>query len=281
MSSEIQIFSKYTEKTEDNDICISHRPVHSYPIHGHVYYEILVYDPFKGEITLNNSHFDPSTPTAIMITPNDFHSVSVQMPAPPLCYKLQIKRSIMEQFSDFAFTPTVTQNHERVAFLRSLCEQACKNVSDHEFLLTSIKLVALTMQKSTGKISFGEKSLSLIRKATDIIIERFQSPITLEGVAEELHVSPQHLSNLFSKYADMSFIEYLTDRRLNYAKRAMLNGSNVTEACFQSGYRNLSHFIRSFKRKYGITPASFIKEHRPSQNGKKGQNIQIIQNEDE
>lgn len=268
MSSEIQIFSHNTGEIEDNDIYIQNIRAYTYPIHGHVYYEILVYDAFDGEITLNNSKFDPKTPTAIMITPNDFHSVTVRTEQLPLCYKLQVKRSVMEKFSDFSFLPTVTQNHERVAFLRALSEQAYKNRSDIEFLMTGTKLIALTMQKSTGRISFGEKSVSLIRKATDIIIERFQSPITLEEVAEELHISPQHLSNLFSKYADMSFIEYLTDRRLNYAKTAMLNGSNVTEACFQSGYRNLSHFIRCFKRKFDITPANFIKENRPNQKTK-------------
>jgi AraC-like DNA-binding protein len=103
--------------------------------------------------------------------------------------------------------------------------------------------------------------VALIRSATDVILQRFQEPLTLESVAAELHVSPQHLSTLFSRFAGMSFIEYLTDRRLAFAVGAMQNGANVTEACFLSGYRNLSHFIRSFKKKYGATPAKFMRQN--------------------
>lgn len=260
MPNEIQIFS--VTELKENDISINYSKVFTYPIHGHVYYEILVYEPFNGTITLNGARFNTQTPTAILITPNDFHSTAMVGKPPALCFKLQIKREIMEKFSRYAFPSTVTQNHERVAFLRALCEQAIKNQDDPDYLLKCFELIALTLQKSTGRLSFSGKSVTLIRNATDIIIQRFQEPLTLESVAAELHVSPQYLSNLFSRYADMSFIEYLTNRRMNYAITALQNGANVTEACFQSGYRNLSHFIRSFKKKYGITPAKFQREHK-------------------
>ena len=32
---------------------------------------------------------------------------------------------------------------------------------------------------------------------------------------------------------------------------------NVTDVCFASGYQNISHFIRSFKKRYGISPSEY------------------------
>ena len=257
MPNTIEILS--VQEIKHAEIDLERGTVYSYPLHGHVYYEILVYEPFVGEITVNNVKFNTELPTAVLITPNDVHSITVSTDTPARFYKLKIKRETMELFSDYGFTSTVTQNRDRVEFLQALCRHGYENSSDERYLATCATMIALSMQKSSGKIAATGKSILLIKKATDIINQRFQEPITLESVAAELHVSPQHLSNLFSRYAQLSFIEYLSNRRLNFAIRALQNGANVTEACFQSGYRNLSHFIRSFKKKYGVTPSKYAK----------------------
>ena len=244
-----------TNELKQNEIAFYHNKVNTYPIHGHVYYEILIYDVFEGEIAVNGEKFDTGIPTAILVTPNDFHGITLRYPQETFCFKIQIARELFEKFSNYTFFSIVTQNHERVSFLRSLCIQCEKNKDDSEYVMKCVELIARTLQKSSGKVSFSGKNVSLIRKATDIIYRRFQEPLTLTQVAGELHVSPQYLSSLFLRYAQMSFIEYLTERRLNYAIVALRNGANVTEACFQSGYRNLSHFIRSFKKKYNVTPS--------------------------
>ena len=249
----------YQSQLRLDDISLSHDRVFSYPIHGHEYYEILIYEPFDGEISVNGLIFRTRTPTAILITPKDFHSTTAYSDVNTLCFKLQISCEIFEKHFGSALSPTVTQNHERVAFLQTLGEQGFKNRDNLEFFLRCIELIVLSLQKSTEKISFNTKSASLVRKAIDIINKRFQEPLTLESVAAELYVSPQYLSSIFSKYAKMGFNEYLINCRLAYAASALKNGATVTEACFQSGYRNLSHFLRTFKKRYNETPAKFSK----------------------
>ena len=241
------------------EVVFSHGPVVTYPIHGHAYYELLVYDPFCGEITVNGTKFSTERPTAILVTPSDLHSTTLRTDACVFCYKLQIRCTEMDRISRYAFALTVTQDPEQVAFLRSLCVQAEHHQNDPDYLLKCTELMALTLQKSTAHPTFHNNSVSLIRTATEIIQQRFQEPLTLEAVAAELHVSVPYLSTLFARYAEMGFSEYLTDRRLRYAAALLQNGANVTEACLQAGYRNLSHFIRSFKKKYHVTPAKFAR----------------------
>ena len=244
---------------EQQEVVLSRNRVVDYPIHGHAYYELLVYDAFEGEITLNGSKFSTRLPTAILVTPNDFHSTALRGGVGATCFKLQIRRATAERIAPYALFSTVTKDPEQVAFLHALCRRAEQYREDAAYLLKCAELLVLTLQKNASPRAPQGKSVALIRAATDIILQRFQEPLTLEGVAAELHVSPQYLSTVFARYAEMSFVEYLTDRRLRYAVSAMQSGANVTEACFQSGYRNLSHFIRSFKKKYHVTPARFAR----------------------
>lgn len=259
MNQEVKILS-LPKKDHSNEILIERGTVYSFPIHGHSYYEILVYDAFSGEISVNGERFSTNAPTAILITPTDFHSISVRVQNNELYYKLMIPTPIMESFSKHIFYSSVTQDATQTRLLKILCEEAYRNREDQHYLTVCANTVALTLQKSGNKLPPIGKGILLIRRATEIMNLRFAEPITLQSVAQELHVSPQHLSNLFSKYAKTSFIHYLTDRRLHFAAMELKNGSNVTEACFRSGYRNLSHFIRSFERKYGISPSKYQKK---------------------
>lgn len=257
MKNDIRILS--TKEIRQGDVELERGRVSSYPIHGHTYYEILVYEAFDGEISVNGVRYPTDTPTAILVTPNDFHSITVNDGKDAIFYKWKISRETMEGFTGNLFYSTVTQEYEQICFLSTLCNQGYKNREDHVYLSATAALVALSIQKNTEQITYSSKSTSLIKRATEIIDQSFREHITLTSMARELHVSPQHLSNLFTDYAGINFAQYLIERRLHYAKALLQSGSNSTEACFDSGYRNLSHFIRSFKKHFGITPSQCAK----------------------
>ena len=79
--------------------------------------------------------------------------------------------------------------------------------------------------------------------------------LTLGSVAEHLYITPQHLSNTFKANMGINFSEYLSAVRLRYAEKLLLEtDANITEICALCGYRNFSHFLRSFKKTYGRSP---------------------------
>ena len=51
-----------------------------------------------------------------------------------------------------------------------------------------------------------------------------------------------------------------TLEELNQAKKFLLMGRNVTEACYESGFENLSHFNRTFKKFAVMNPGEFRKQ---------------------
>lgn len=73
--------------------------------------------------------------------------------------------------------------------------------------------------------------------------------------SELCSMSEANFRRLFREYMGMSPIEYRNDIRLTSAKNKLQSGEyNVSEAAYESGFTNLSFFIRLYKKKYGHTP---------------------------
>ena len=68
-------------------------------------------------------------------------------------------------------------------------------------------------------------------------------------------MSPFQFARVFSELAGMPPHQYLLRVRLDRAAEILLDGKSVTETCFEVGFSNLSHFTRSFQRRFGCKPS--------------------------
>jgi YesN/AraC family two-component response regulator len=87
----------------------------------------------------------------------------------------------------------------------------------------------------------------------------YQSPIDVNIVAEKCNLSTPAFCRYFKKATHFTFTDFLNQFRINQSKKLLLQGSNVTEACFESGYANISYFNKVFKKITGENPSSFKK----------------------
>ncbi|MCR5764257.1 MAG: AraC family transcriptional regulator [Treponema sp.] len=84
-----------------------------------------------------------------------------------------------------------------------------------------------------------------------------------ESVAESLGMSVSKLNRLFRFIYDTSLHSYVQEKRLEYA--AHLIGEHdiaISEAAQKAGYSNMSHFSKSFEKRYGILPKDFSKSEK-------------------
>ncbi|RKN79004.1 TIM-barrel domain-containing protein [Paenibacillus ginsengarvi] len=94
----------------------------------------------------------------------------------------------------------------------------------------------------------------LIKQITDIVEKEIDDNITLHSMADRLHVNSSHLSRMFKQAVGQSFTDYVMIRKMERAKSLLIAGSSVSEAALQLGYKDTSHFIRVFRKYWGVTP---------------------------
>ena len=82
-------------------------------------------------------------------------------------------------------------------------------------------------------------------------------------VADHFGLTPSRLSILFTQATGQSFTDYTVALRMEAAKTLLAQTDlSVTEICEKVGYSNLSHFIRAFRKKCGVTPTVYRSQSR-------------------
>ena len=103
-----------------------------------------------------------------------------------------------------------------------------------------------------------EKSNDIIRNAKLYIADNFAKDISLDDVSRYVNISPYYFSKIFKEESGLNFIEYLTNIRIDKAKK-LLESSNMSikEICISCGYTDPNYFSRSFKKNVGVTPTEY------------------------
>jgi AraC-like DNA-binding protein len=73
-------------------------------------------------------------------------------------------------------------------------------------------------------------------------------------------MSEFHFARIFRELVGVPPHTYLRRRRLSEAARRLRDRVSVTDACFASGFQNLSHFTRQFCREFGINPSVYARQ---------------------
>ena len=87
--------------------------------------------------------------------------------------------------------------------------------------------------------------------------------MTVGALAERVHLSTSHFSEIFRKETGMTPLQYLTNERMGFAAFTLLTEERpVQEVAALIGYEEASTFSRSFKRQFGLSPQAFVREYK-------------------
>ena len=103
-----------------------------------------------------------------------------------------------------------------------------------------------------------QKRLYLIYQ---FIEQHYQETINVHELASLVNLSTAAFCRYFKKATHLTLTDFVNQYRVNQAKKLMLDGANVTEACYESGFENLSHFNRTYKKITNENPSAFRKKH--------------------
>lgn len=80
--------------------------------------------------------------------------------------------------------------------------------------------------------------------------------------AEFFKINRHELSRLFRDMTGLTFHQYLVRVRVLKAREILEAGnSSITQVCYESGFNDYAHFIRTFKAMVGKSPGSYAKDY--------------------
>ena len=119
-----------------------------------------------------------------------------------------------------------------------------------------------TLHPTPYNVDHRDKEQNRIQALYGFVDNNYQRKITLKEVAELCHMSPQGFCRYFKKTTRQTFVEFLNGYRVSQAKRLLIDGNSISEACYQSGFDSLSYFNRVFKQVSRENPSQFCERHR-------------------
>jgi AraC-like DNA-binding protein len=101
---------------------------------------------------------------------------------------------------------------------------------------------------------FGELNILYV---LSYIREHLTEKLTLDAIAAYMHCGKTKLSTAFRKYTGMSVHQYIIEERLELSLDYMKKDYNLSDIAALCGFSDSAHYIRTFQKVYGETPARY------------------------
>lgn len=252
-------------------------PKFVYPWHSHPEYELTLIKEGFGKRYTGSSIVDYDCSDLILIGSNLPH-----------CWISEVKsHSQVIQFRDY-FLGKEISNIPEFSDIKALFRRSQAGIKFHGLIY---KMVADSMNSMFNMNSF-DKLLELLRilnhlakwkdytllsskgfshiglpsdndsdrlnKIHHFVQIRFKSKITLEQISAFINMTPSSFCKYFQSRTKTTFVTYLNEFRIGYACRLIKDTDmNMTQIAYESGFENISHFYRQFKKFTGFTPKDY------------------------
>lgn len=95
-----------------------------------------------------------------------------------------------------------------------------------------------------------------ISKAVQYIHDNLDQPVSVEALAEMVHMGQTSFYENFKKIMHLSPLQYAKSVKLHHAQLLIREGKRASEACYLVGYNNPAQFSREYKRHFGFAPSA-------------------------
>lgn len=159
---------------------------------------------------------------------------------------------IVSGYDDFSYC--------REALRLQITDYILKPVNYEEFG-SCIDQLKISLYNNEVKEKPVVKKERVITGITKYMQEHLSEDVSLHILSEEFHLNSQYISQLFRNEIGVNFLTYLTNIRMEHAKKLLLSSSlSIAEVSEQSGYGDYRVFTKVFKKSEGITPSQYRRD---------------------
>jgi AraC family L-rhamnose operon regulatory protein RhaS len=155
------------------------------------------------------------------------------------------------------YTRLQVRNRLKALFVEQLQQREGSRAVILSLLIELLVFVARTYAEQR-ELSHSDPGAAAFAGTLHYLDDNFFRPIKIDELAELANMSYRSYTEQFKRRTGKTVTQYLTERRLDYAKRLMLETDDILFAAVESGFGDLTHFYRVFKKFAGSTPKQFI-----------------------
>lgn len=129
-----------------------------------------------------------------------------------------------------------------------------------ELLSSILKSVIISMVRALNikNNPYGNKGFILTQNIIQYIQHHYDEEISYETMSEIFHFNASHINRVFKKNTGKSLHAFLLDYRLNIAMELLRShAASINEIAAMVGFTDIPHFIKTFKKFTGLTPAKY------------------------
>ncbi len=98
-----------------------------------------------------------------------------------------------------------------------------------------------------------------VNRAVAYIEAHLAEELTLDTLAEAVHLSKFYLNRQFKRYTGLTIHQFILKKRLITARTMLRSGASAMDACMGCGFNDYSNFLKAFKREFGQSPRALAK----------------------
>jgi len=231
-------------------------------MHVHDAWTLLIVD--DGEVRYDLDRHKRGTPsdTVSLLPPQVPHNGSS---VTPQGFRKRVLYLDMTQLDESFIGPTVDGPDLADPLLRRHVGQLHKALANRGDEFEAESRLALISERLREQLrprpAFGstEPDRGIAQSLRGLLDERLLEGIALAEAARLLHTHPTHLVRTFSGAFGIAPHQYMTSRRVDLARRLLLDGQPPGEAATAAGFYDQSHLTRHFKRVVGTTPGRYAR----------------------
>ena len=125
------------------------------------------------------------------------------------------------------------------------------NVLFMEFMILLCRACAENEDCFNHNNTYNQKMIDILR----YINEHLAEDLSIEVLAEHFYISKYHMMRQFKEETGYTIHQYITEKRLLDARNRMNAGVPATRACYESGFKDYSTFLRAFKGRMEKKPS--------------------------
>lgn len=227
----------------------------NFAAHLHRCFEIIIILSGEMNVTVDDKVFTLKEKQAILIFPNQIHSLSSENSEHILCI---FSPDLIKAFSNKTTgkVPVECTFFPSEFLIDTLNEiEVDSNICEKKGLLYSF---CGQFDKTAEYITKHKYQDNILYKIFAFVEDNFNNECSLELLSEKTGYNYSYISRFFKQTVGISFKKYLIHYRLSHACYLLENSdSSILNCALESGFDSIRTFNRNFKLQYGITPEEY------------------------